>query len=218
MTITVQSLKERERERERERESLSHTYVQLLKFLLRQIKERSDFVDHRGVQHLVLGLPYHVLREYPKSVQVLLSRIILLLVPFHENLKVFLSTHHVIVQEFLVSTSHLSKFFTFIFHSSDKEQRDWDWERLRHRWNTLRLREQGGLRLRGVTVGHSGEVRKTDQAARRDVASVWMGDQVWGLTWWSPSLSVPLVIASMKCFYVCICEVFEARYDFTILG
>ena len=47
MTIIVQ------RERERERESLSHTCVQLLKLLLRQIRERSDFVDRHGVQHLV---------------------------------------------------------------------------------------------------------------------------------------------------------------------
>ena len=39
----------RERERERER----HTYVQLLKLLLRQIRERSDSVDRRGVQHLM---------------------------------------------------------------------------------------------------------------------------------------------------------------------
>ena len=49
MTIIVQRHRERERERERE----SHTYVQLLKLLLRQIRERSDSVDRRGVQHLM---------------------------------------------------------------------------------------------------------------------------------------------------------------------
>ena len=85
----------------------SHTSVQLLELLLWQIRERSDSMDHRGVQHLVLGRPYHVLREYPKSVQVFLSRIILLLVLFHENLEVFLNTHHIIVQEFPIPTGHL---------------------------------------------------------------------------------------------------------------
>ena len=75
----------------------------------------------------------------------------------------------------------------------------------------------------GDAVGHNGEARTTDQAARGDVASIHLNGRSslrLNLTrsdGRSP-LSVPLVVVAHGCCVTCVCEVFEARSDFSILG
>ena len=83
----------------------------------------------------------------------------------------------------------------------------------------MRLREQGGLWLKGGAVEHSGVVRKTDRAARRDVASVRLN----GRSSLRPDLAGDLLrpfywLLSSVVVATCVCEVFEARSNFSILG